>query len=39
MILDLIVAAYCGLTDDDAVAMIDSLLRMHDLNGIFLVND
>jgi hypothetical protein len=39
MILDMIFAADCGLTDDDIVAMLDSLLRMHDQNWIFFVDD
>jgi hypothetical protein len=36
---NMIVATDCGLTDDNVVAMLDSLLRMHDLNAIFLAND
>jgi hypothetical protein len=39
MVLDLIVAADCGLTDDDVIAMLDLSLHMHDLNGSFLVNN
>jgi hypothetical protein len=39
MILGLIVAADYELTDDDAVVILDSLICMHVLNKIFLLNN